>query len=47
MEQKKKQIALRNPELCPCRNANCPRHAKCSECMENHRSNGGKPACER
>ncbi len=47
MEQKKKQIALHNPELCPCKKAKCPRHANCKECMANHYSNGSKPSCER
>ncbi len=47
MELKKKQIALHNPELCPCKKANCPRHANCKECMANHYGNGSKPTCER
>lgn len=44
---KEQQAARWNPELCPCKKKNCPRYKDCDACREHHRTNGGRPYCER
>lgn len=34
-----------NNSRCPCESVSCERHGVCCECIEYHRTRGGKPAC--
>jgi hypothetical protein len=36
-----------NVKECPCPNVSCANHAKCCECVKNHRERGNLPVCLR
>jgi len=36
-----------NSHPCPCVNVSCKNHGRCCDCLANHLSHGGLPACAR
>ncbi len=36
-----------NTHPCPCANVKCENHGRCCDCLANHLSHGGLPACAR